>query len=603
LSNKQELSVDNISQFDSPKIHASHSTRRALSSFYASYRERPQRFFYQPSLEPLEIITSFYNSVNAENSSKEIYDKLHSAAIKIGYNYTAICFPNGESSELDITLKDFTGKTYNQKQSLDETENVLVKTFEDKKIKHLNSLHLPEISHVSDNQCIIIPLVHQNESQGVFVAGTTLINNRSHEIMIALCAYATMLIANSNLRDKLYYNNGVDSLTGLVNHKEFQEKLSEQLKKAEKAEKQLSVILFDINNIAKINKELGHAKGDEIISFVSSKIKENIRAKDIAGRFGGDEIAVILPGADNTKACYVAKHINNCISRGCIEKIGHIKVSTGVATYPECAKEQEKLLILVEQAMLVSKHESYKNGSPAVISAQDMDFWNKIALNTLARVIAKRHSKWGMSFEDELVKKFLKSKKMPKIPLDVVSSLAGAIDAKDTYTRGHSQAVSIYSEALARAINLPEKTVQRIKLAALLHDVGKIGITESVLRKPGALTDHEWEIMKQHPVIGAKKVLEPVKSLKDLIPIVKHHHERVDGLGYPDRLKDDEIPLGAKIVSIADAFHALISNRPYRKALSLEKAIEILNSGAGTQWDKELISKFVVIAPSLYQND
>ncbi len=145
-------------------------------------------------------------------------------------------------------------------------------------------------------------------------------------------------------------------------------------------------------------------------------------------------------------------------------------------------------MILAEQAMLISKHNGYKKGIFSVVSAQDVDFWNAVALNTLARVIAKRHSHWGVSFEDELVKRFLKSNKLPKIPVEVVSSLAGAIDAKDTYTRGHSQAVSRYAEALARAANLPEKAVERIKLAALLHDVGKIGISESILRKPGALT-------------------------------------------------------------------------------------------------------------------
>jgi len=106
--------------------------------------------------------------------------------------------------------------------------------------------------------------------------------------------------------------------------------------------------------------------------------------------------------------------------------------------------------------------------------------------------------------------------------------------------------------------------------------------------------------MKQHPIIGVKKILEPIESLKELIPTVRHHHERVDGFGYPDRLKGDEIPLGAKIVAIADAFHALISHRPYRKAVSTKKALEILQAGAGKQWDKYLVEKFIMIAPVFF---
>ena len=182
---------------------------------------------------------------------------------------------------------------------------------------------------------------------------------------------------------------------------------------------------------------------------------------------------------------------------------------------------------------------------------------------------------------------------------EIATSLAGAIDAKDPYTKGHSTSVSRYSEALARAINLPEDEVERITLGALLHDVGKIGIPENILKKPDRLSDDEWQIMKQHPVIGADKVLMPNEALRDLIPIVKYHHEHVDGTGYPEHLKGDEIPLAAKIVAVADAFHALISDRPYRKGLSLDVACNILQEGAGKQWDTNLVRKFIQIAPAL----
>ena len=182
---------------------------------------------------------------------------------------------------------------------------------------------------------------------------------------------------------------------------------------------------------------------------------------------------------------------------------------------------------------------------------------------------------------------------------EIATSLAGAIDAKDPYTKGHSTSVSKFSEALARAINLPEGEVERIKLGALLHDVGKIGIPESVLKKEGPLSDDEWCIMKQHPVIGAEKVLMPNPSLRDLIPIVKYHHERIDGKGYPEGLKNGDIPLAAKIVAIADTYHALISDRPYRRGMNIEKAISILEEGAGTQWDGDLVRTFIQIAPSL----
>ena len=120
-----------------------------------------------------------------------------------------------------------------------------------------------------------------------------------------------------------------------------------------------------------------------------------------------------------------------------------------------------------------------------------------------------------------------------------------------------------------------------------------------VLGKTAALTDQEWEVMKQHPQIGVTKVVNSIHALKDLVPIIKHHHENWNGSGYPERLAEENIPLGARIVAVADAFHALVSDRPYRKALSINKAVAILRAGAGIQWDRNLVRKFIIIAPSL----
>jgi len=182
--------------------------------------------------------------------------------------------------------------------------------------------------------------------------------------------------------------------------------------------------------------------------------------------------------------------------------------------------------------------------------------------------------------------------------LETVASLAGAMDAKDRYTRGHSQAVANYAVALAHAVNLPASEVEKIRLAAFFHDIGKIGIPESILHKPGPLTEAEKKIMDEHPVIGARQILQPVSALKDIVPMVEYHHERWDGTGHPVGLKAEGIPVGARIVSIVDAFHALTSNRPYRKAMTLEEAIAILKDGAGSLWDPTLVQTFLGILDS-----
>ena len=415
--------------------------------------------------------------------------------------------------------------------------------------------------------------------------------------------YLALFIQNKELSNKVLLNTHTDALTNLNNHRRLQEILVQEIDKAKRTDTKMSVVIFDINNISQINMDFGAAKGDEIIKLVSDKISQNIRTNDSAGRYGGDEIAVILPDTDSADAKYLAEYLTYTLSCCLVDGVGPIKVSVGISTFPKSSIDPEKLWILAEQAMYISKSKGYKNGMSTIVCSEDFDFWDDMALSSFASVIAKRHSQIGINFDEELVAKFHNEEIISQNHLiEVVTSLASAIDAKDEYTKGHSTSVSRYSEALARSLNLPEKDVERIKLGALLHDIGKIGIPENVLKKPSKLDDNEWEVMKQHPSIGAEMVLMPNESLHDLIPIVKYHHEHWDGSGYPEKLKGEEIPLAARIVSVADAYHALISDRPYRKGLSVEKACEILKLGAGIQWDKRLVDEFINIAPSLATN-
>lgn len=172
---------------------------------------------------------------------------------------------------------------------------------------------------------------------------------------------------------------------------------------------------------------------------------------------------------------------------------------------------------------------------------------------------------------------------------NVLYSLATALEVNDPYTYGHSERVSELSAKVARKIGLPLKEQELIKRASLLHDIGKIGINISVIHKPGPLTEEEFAIVKAHPVIG-EKICSPLKFTQPMIPIIKYHHERLDGRGYPEGLKGDEIPLGARIVAVVDAYDAFTSRRPYRSAIPSEGAISILRAESKEgRWDKEVV--------------
>ncbi len=558
-------------------------------------------FSIQNNVDPLDLLYDFSSIAKSKGSMHDVYYLLHNIAVtRLGLSYSALGTVNSQANCINLQLLDRIGNSFNSRALLSNTQNPIVKAFVDKIPQTVGDSEFLKIDYVPNSKALILPMIYQGNCYGVLILGYSELTQQCSDLLQVLVDYLALHVASAQFNEISTLNGDTDILTGLKTHRAFQEALSKEIKEAEKNDKPLSVVIFDVNNISQINREFGHAKGDEIIKLVAEKIKQNIRSIDVAGRYGGDEIALILPDTDNSEATYITEYLTYSLSCCLVDDVGSVKVSVGLATYPTCSREQEKLLILAEQAMIISKNKGYKNGISTAVNAQDINFWNEAALDSFASVIAKRHSQLGLNFEEELVDKFHSdSSNSNNHMIDVVTSLAGAIDAKDTYTKGHSTAVSRYAEALARALNLPDNEVERIKLGALLHDVGKIGIPENILGRTGKLSDEEWEIMKQHPVIGAEKVLAPVPSLRDLIPMVKHHHEHWDGSGYPDNLKGKEIPLAARIVAVADTFHALISDRPYRKGLPIEKAIEILRIGAGIQWDSELVRKFIVIAPSL----
>jgi len=172
--------------------------------------------------------------------------------------------------------------------------------------------------------------------------------------------------------------------------------------------------------------------------------------------------------------------------------------------------------------------------------------------------------------------------------LETIRTLAAAIDAKDPYTRGHSERVSSYSMAVARHLGLSQEEVFRIRIAAILHDVGKLGIRDGILNKPGGLTDEEYTIMRQHPDIGAQ-IMAPIRMLKDIIPGIRNHHETWDGKGYPDRLEGEEIPLVARIIGVADTFDAMTTTRPYQKGMELEFVLAKMKEMSGTRYDSKVV--------------
>ena len=348
-----------------------------------------------------------------------------------------------------------------------------------------------------------------------------------------------------------------DPLTGLGNHRHFHERLERELRHAHEKRLPLTLCLVDVDDFKRINDRLGHPAGDRVLSRIASRLRQTGEAF----RLGGDEFALLLPGYDESAALTAATSVVDRISALELDQLGSITVSAGVATSPVHAPDRDELIRLADSALYWAK-EYGKNR----VRAYRPDV---IELAELKRIA---------SGPDRAAR------------FRAAASLARAVDARDVYTGSHSQRVADLAARTARRLGLPDEEVELTRLAASLHDLGKLAIPEEILRKPGPLTDPERMVLERHPQIGFR-MLESL-GVDPVAEWVLHHHERWDGSGYPDGLPGESIPLGARIIFVADAYDAMTSERVYRRRVTPAQAIEELQRCAGSQFDPEIVDAF-----------
>ncbi len=345
-----------------------------------------------------------------------------------------------------------------------------------------------------------------------------------------------------------------DPLTGLGNHRHFHERLERELRHAHERRLPLSLCLVDVDDYKRINDRLGHPAGDRVLSALAARLRQGGEAF----RLGGDEFALLLPGYDDHDALTAATSVVERISALELDQLGSVTVSAGVATSPAHAADRDELIRLADSALYWAK-EYGKNR----VRAYRPDVIELAELKRLA------------SGPDRAAR------------FRAAASLARAVDARDVYTGSHSQRVAELAACVARRLGLPEEDVELTRLAASLHDLGKLAIPEEILRKPGPLTEPERMVLERHPQIGFR-MLESL-GVDPVADWVLHHHERWDGSGYPDGLPGERIPLGARIIFVADAYDAMTSERVYRRRVAPEEAIAELRRCAGSQFDPVIV--------------
>ena len=360
-------------------------------------------------------------------------------------------------------------------------------------------------------------------------------------VFVAFCLATTATLCVWHAREQERRRSALervtraDPLTGCLNRRGFEERLEGELSRASRAGVPLGLVMLDLEGFTAVNEERGERAGDELLGWALDVVEHVVRPMDTVGRVGSDEFAVVLPGAGPQDSAAVARRLEEALA-------ARAPASFGVASFPADGVEREEL----QHAAEVRLHSGERERA------------------LLERDLAVKELSWA-------------------------TTLARAVDERMTLQYEHSWKVAQYAVGIAERMGWPERDVELLRMAGILHDVGKVAIPDHILRKREPLTEDEWAAIRTNPVLGSEMVSR-IPGLERIVPWVRHSHERVDGSGYPDGLRGTNIPLASRILHVADAFDAITSGRPYRPALGIDDALGELRRNIGTQFDAQCVA-------------
>lgn len=379
-------------------------------------------------------------------------------------------------------------------------------------------------------------------------------------VLALITIVRTALVAIENGR--LLHRSVTDPLTGLFNHRFFHERLSLEVDVSIRYGEPVSLLVIDLDDFDVINNVHGHPAGDILLQRTAQVLRAACRDSDAVCRVGGDEFAIILPGVDSAHALTVALRIQDDLRAIQTPDRRAVTLSAGIASCPDNSTDAETLARLADGAA----------------------YW------------VKSHGKdQVLVFDPDVVTELNPDERIRTLEvqthLGTVRALAAAVDARDADTEFHSRNVAAMASQVARELGLDDLHCALVETAGLMHDVGKIGVADDILRKPGPLDESERATVREHAELG-ERILTST-AMDEVLPWIRHHHERWDGEGYPDGLRAVEIPLEARILAVCDAWDAMTSDRPYRAALTRAEAAEELETHAGTQFDPAVVQVFL----------
>ena len=405
-----------------------------------------------------------------------------------------------------------------------------------------------------------------------------------------------LAITIANLFETVKKQAVTDHLTNLFNRRFFEDALHREATRSLRTKQPFCLIGLDLDHLKKINDTYGHSMGDKAIATIANVIIKNARSVDIPSRFGGEEFFIILPGIDAKGGIAAAERIRSSIESAEIEGLeSGITASLGVASFIEQTTNIDELFEMCDKAMYSSKQKG--RNQVTLADADNITSWQDIAIDAFVDILTQHRIPFNKKIASDLIEK-LQLKQTDSSGTSTQEMLYSIVDSISKsyfplYQEGSTKNKVTLATLIAKRMNLSKTDIDKLKIAMLLYDIGNTMMPKELLKKPAPLNQKEKDEIQKHPIVGAQEILKPISSVSNIIPIIEHHHENWDGTGYPNNKKGEEIPTTSQIILITDSYFAMISYRPYRKAYTIDEAIEEIKQNANKKYSKELVEAFI----------
>jgi len=544
----------------------------AVQPFWRRVQRLVDRFFYRGRYGHLTALERFSKECTRIIDIKDLCSNLVSVTpAAMGAPMAHLMMHDGDNNQ--FLLAASSTSTFEPDCKLD-ADSSIVRWFEhnDRPLRRSDIDSLSTLTAITAqeknmlehlNAGLLVPFRHGENLSGILILSPKLTEEPygADDIatLMVLARHASIAIENAHLLSQYQQIAIMDDLTGLYNRRHFYEVLESESSRAKRYGSHFTLVIFDLDGFKEYNDKFGHISGDAVLVSLAQTLKSSLRKSDTCFRYGGDEFTSILPMTDAGKTKTVVERIRTRWLQNPESQYPILETplgfSAGIAQFPAHADTADGLVFMADSALYQAK----KVGGYTSMLASDIQS--------------------------------LSSEVLQIATPDQVSALAATVDAKDPYTYGHSKNVADIAKKIGGLIGLSSKEMADLYAVSLLHDIGKLSVPDSILTKPGKLTKEEWEIIKRHSVEG-ERIVSYIKALSALAHMIRHHHEWYNGAGYPDGLRGDTIPLGARIISIADAYDTMTSRRPYKDPVPPRDALKELKRCAGTQFDPELVASF-----------